>query len=87
MDLDYFFFALVIAAFGAFVGAIIGAGLGKWPAQGRLRNMARGALFGIGAFFTLFLFAVMVSKIFLLDLDKSTSSRKEDTVKRKLRGS
>ena len=85
--MDYLLIALPVAAFGVLVGAIIGAGLGKWPVQGRLRNMARGALFGIGAFFTLFLFAVMVSKIFLFDLDRSTSPRKSDTVKRKWSGS
>ena len=42
---------LAIAVIGILVGGTIGVALGKWPAQGRIGNMLRGALFGIGAFF------------------------------------
>jgi hypothetical protein len=55
------FLMFSITIFGVLVGGIVGVALSKWPAKSVLRNVFKGAVFGMGSFIVLILFAILVS--------------------------
>ena len=56
---------LAVVLIGLILGGVVGIALGKFPAQSRIGNMLRGALFGIGASVAFFSFALMLLWVFL----------------------
>jgi hypothetical protein len=65
---------LAVILIGLILGGLVGIGLGKFPAQSRIGNVLRGALFGIGASVAFLLFALMVIRVFLGEMGGSDVS-------------